>query len=176
MPRVKLRTICCTTVLGMCLATSAHAEGLLRPFAHGKAVFEGGQVAGGGLLGLSGGYNVELDPVLIEPEATVSFGGFGGELQGFDARVLGGLRVGVETVVEPSLVLRGGYGHMTILRGAASGRNGGVFQVGLAVDDRLSRELSVGGEVTYDAMMVPTGGGLDLVHTISAGLAFHFWL
>lgn len=163
-------------ILLLVAPTTARAEGLLRPHAHGKVVVEDGRVAGGGHLGLSGGYNVELDPLLIEPEATASFGGFGGEVAGFDARALGGLRVGVETAVEPSIVLRGGYGHITLDRGAATGLHGGALQVGVAVDDRLSRELSVGGEVTYDAFLFDGGGGTEVIHTVSAGLAFHIWL
>lgn len=151
----------------------ARAEVVLRPSVLGGATFLSGGAYGGGYATFSAGYNLELEPILVIPELAASFGGFGGDAKGFGARVMGGLRAGAALAVEPSLILRGGYGHASYLGGGSSfGANGGAVQVGTGLDYRVDRDFTVGGELIYDAFIAQG----TTAHSILLGATFGFWL
>jgi hypothetical protein len=172
--RLRLPTLVVLTSL--VTPVTAHAELVARPSAAAAFVTTEGQYAGGAYGTFTGGYNLELEPLLIMPELSASLGGFGGDFTGFGARVLGGVRVGGTLVVEPALILRGGYGHATITDGPGLGLNGGTFQTGIGVDYRTSRELTIGGEVLYDVTGFPTAGTTQVMHTVLLGGSVAFWL
>ncbi|MEM1029114.1 MAG: hypothetical protein AAF928_05895 [Myxococcota bacterium] len=164
----------CSSLFAM--SSVASAEPVVRPGLDGTLVVaEGGSVAGGGRLGLAAGYNLEFDPLLLVPEIAVSGGGYGGEIEGGGFRGAIGMRAGLSLRYEPSLFVRGGYGHDTI---EGFGRNGGCVQVGAALDVRLSRGLTLGPALTYDAGLYPGPGpeALFVVHTVALGASVAFWL
>lgn len=177
------------------VAPAAQAEIVLRPSAHGALHVDGRDLAGGGIGTIVGGYNLEYDPILLVPELAFSAGGYDGDLRGFGLRALGGIRAGFAYfgAIEPSLFLRGGYAHMTLdhLRESSNPAippvlreviNSGALQVGASVEHRVDRDLTLGGELTYDALFVDRLTSADgdrsiaVVHTLSAGFTIAFWL
>ncbi len=153
----------------------AAAEVSLRPTVFGTLLIDNGEVAGGGLLDLAVGYNLEFEPLLLVPEIAASFGGYGGGFNGFMTRALGGFRGGFAGPVEPSLFLRGGYGHMLLTRsGATDLAHGGVFQVGLALDYRPERWVTIGGELLYD-LFIFKQQEIDTSHGLGLGFTAAFW-
>jgi hypothetical protein len=166
--------------MGLTATTSVvRAEPIVRPGARGFVVTNGDATGGGGMADVALGYDLELQPVIVMPELVGSFGGFGGDLKGFGARALGGMRFGFTYAGawEPSLFARGGYGHASVSPGSGGslvGFNGGTIQAGLTADYRVGRELTVGGELGYDALIGSTGAGSEVFHTVSAGIVFGF--
>lgn len=158
------------------VAPSVQAEPVLRPSLAAAYVNAAGEHAGGAYATFTGGYNLELEPILVMPELAASFGGFGGGANGFGARVLGGARVGATLAVEPALILRGGYGHITLTDGPGVGLNGGAIQVGAGLDYRSGRDLTFGGELLYDAAILRVSGATEVVHSVLLGGTVAFWL
>lgn len=187
------------SVVTLFAAAPAGAEPVLRPSVHGAFHAYDGDLAGGGLAIATAGYSLELDPILLVPEIAASIGGFGGDFEGYGIRALGGLRAGFAYLgkLEPSLFLRGGYGHLALDRDpfdAAPYRpvpqhesiHSGALQVGVSLEHRVDRDLTLGGELIYDALFYdrrpaffgPTSreGGLVVAHSVSAGFTVAFWL
>jgi hypothetical protein len=178
------------------VASRAHAEPVLRPSAHGTFHVYEGLYAGGASAVMAAGYNIELEPLLLVPEVAASIGGFAGGFDGFGARALGGLRLGFAYLgsFEPSLVVRGGYGHLTLKRasfpdGALSPEptkevsHSGALQAGLSLEHRMSRDVTLGGEIVYDVFFqrrtpiaLGASEGIVGVHTLAAGFTIGFWL
>jgi len=158
------------------VSAEARAEPVLRPSLAAAYVNVAGEHAGGGYATFAAGYNVELEPILVMPELAASFGGFGGGANGFGARLLGGARIGATLAVEPALILRGGYGHVTLTDGPGLGLNGGAIQVGAGLDYRSSRDLTFGGELVYDAAILRAGGTTQTIHSVLLGGTVAFWL
>jgi len=167
----------------MTLPATAVAEPVLRPGLHGTFVEAEDVLAGGGRASFTGGYNLEYEPLLLIPEASLAGGVYFGDATGYSFRATAGFRFGFSYTFEPSLFLRGGYAHETLRLDVAggeviAGNNGGSIQTGLGADFRLSREMTFGPALTYDAGLFDggTGGGLFVVHTLSLGATFAFWL
>jgi hypothetical protein len=177
------------------LAAPAQAEVVLRPSAHGALHVDGGDLAGGGVGSLAAGYSLELDPILVVPEIAFTAGGYDGDFRGFGLRALGGIRGGFAYFgsFEPSLFLRGGYAHMSLdhLRQSSNPAippvlreviNSGALQVGASLEHRLDRDVTLGGEIVYDALFVdrvatPEGDRtISVIQTLSAGFTVAFWL
>lgn len=158
------------------LPREARAEPVLRPSIAAAYVNAAGEHAGGGYATFTAGYNVELEPILVMPTVAASLGGFGGGANGFGARVLGGARVGATLAVEPALIVRGGYGHVTLTDGPGLGLNGGAVQIGAGLDYRSGRDLTFGGELIYDAAIFRVGGSTEVVHSLLLGGSVAFWL
>lgn len=147
----------------------ASAEVVIRPGADGLLVIADGEVAGGGVGALSLGYNTENEPLIIVPHVSGAFGYYGGSYSGIYARALAGMRFGAALSVEPALITRVGYGHYQLGSGGAEvGVHGLAFQTGPALDYRVSRAVSVGGEILYDLFIDPDGG--DTTHAVLLGL------
>lgn len=169
---------------GLAMATPAvaTAEPVLRPGLHGSLVKAEDALAGGGRLSFAAGYNLEYEPLLIVPELQLTGGIYGGDTTGYAFRGTAGMRFGFSYTFEPSLFLRGGFAHDTLQVGVEGGTlteglNGGSIQTGLAADFRLSREMTLGPAFTYDAGLFDgPGSGLFVVHTVSLGLSFAYWL
>jgi hypothetical protein len=163
----------------------ARAEPVVRVGGNGLLVAADGAYAGGGNGALSLGYNTENEPFIILPELVGSGGYHAGDFSGANARALLGMRFGFALAVEPTLITRGGYGHYTLgvelppgpdgqPIEADQGRHGGAFQSGLGLDYRLSRDLTLGGEIVYDLFIDGESG--DLIHGLVAGISVAFWL
>jgi hypothetical protein len=158
----------------------AAAEPIIQPGAAGLVVFaddasDGTAVAGGGAGTLLLGYNAEREPILIIPHAAGAFGYYGGDFSGIFARAMVGMKFGVSLSVEPSLVTRVGYGYYRLgVAGAEESVHGVAFQSGPALDYRVSREVSVGGQLLYDLFIDPDAGGTS--HGILLGFTVGFGL
>lgn len=167
-------SVACAVIV-LALSSTAHAEPIMQPSAQGMLVVADREVAGGAAGTLLVGYNTENDPILIVPHVAGSFGYYGGAFSGIFARALGGMKFGAALSVEPSLITRGGYGHYQLgLAGAETGVHGLAFQSGPALDYRISRTASVGGELLYDLFIDPASG--TITHAVLLGLTFGFGL
>lgn len=169
---------------GLVFAIPAHAtaEPVFRPGLDGSLVKAEDALAGGGRLSVATGYNLEYEPLLIVPELQLTGGIYSGDTTGYAFRGTVGMRFGFSYTFEPSIFLRGGFAHDTLSIGVEGGElteglNGGSIQTGLAFDFRLSREMTLGPAFTYDAGLFDgPGSGLFVVHTMSLGLSFAYWL
>ncbi len=169
---------------GLALAAPAvaTAEPVFRPGLDGSFVKAEDALAGGGRLSFATGYNLEYEPLLIVPELQLTGGIYGGDTTGYAFRGTVGMRFGFSYTFEPSIFLRGGFAHDTLDIGVEGGElteglNGGSVQTGLAFDFRLSREMTLGPAFTYDAGLFDgPGRGVFVVHTMSLGLSFAYWL
>ena len=165
-----------TVGAGLLVTSPARGELDLRPHARAVLLLQSGEVAGGGEAGLSLGYNPELEPLLVIPELSASFAGFGGDFSGVGLRALAGVRGGVAGPVEPSFGLRIGYGLTTLSSGGSSALESGfAIDAGLGLDVRPERWLTVGGELTYDLLILPLPGQAATLHTLGAGGSVAFW-
>jgi len=179
-----VRHILTIATFAFALATPAVAatEPVFRPGLHGSLVKADDALAGGGRLTFATGYNLEYEPLLIVPELQLAGGIYGGDITGYAFRGTAGMRFGFSYTFEPSLFLRGGFAHDTrdiAMAGGTvtEGLNGGTIQTGLAADFRLSREMTIGPVLTYDAGLFDgPGRGLVVIHTMSLGLGFAYWL
>jgi hypothetical protein len=154
---------------------SARAEWVARPTVDGLAVIDDGAVAGGVMGGAVFGYNAELEPILVVPEIRAGLGYFGGEVDGWLARALAGVRAGITAAVEPALFVHVGYGYGTVTRmGVSHGEHGFALQTGLALDYRMKRWLTFGGELVYDVMLFDEGG-VQALHGVGGGVNIAFW-
>jgi hypothetical protein len=155
--------------------TDAHAEWVARPLIDGLVVIDDKAVAGGALGGAVFGYNAELEPILVVPEVAAGFGGFGGEVDGWLARALAGVRAGITASVEPSVFVHLGYGYGSVTRvGVRHGEHGFALRTGLALDYRIKRWLTLGGELVYDVMLFDEAG-VKALHAAGGGVNVAFW-
>ncbi len=162
-------------VAGLLWPCAAQAEPVLRPTGSGLLVIAGGEVAGGGAIALSLGYNTENEPLIIEPHLSGAFGYYAGAFSGPYGRALAGMRFGAALSVEPALITRVGWGYLELgAAGAEDGRHGAAFQTGPSLEHRLSRAATVGGELLYDLFVDGQTG--DTTHALLLGLSFGFSL
>lgn len=160
-----------TALCVLCAPELASAEVVIRPGADGLLVVADGEVAGGGVGTLSLGYNTENEPLIIVPHVSGAFGYFGGSFSGLYARALAGMRFGAALSVEPALITRVGYGYDQLgVAGAEVGVHGLAFQTGPALDYRITRTVTVGGELLYDLFIDPDTG--NTAHGVLLGLSF----
>jgi hypothetical protein len=151
-------------------AEEARAEPVLGLDAHGALAFKSGvkPAVGGTVLG---GYNLDLEPILLQPELAVGVEGYPGD--GFLAfRGMGGIRAGFAGPVEPTLFLHLGYG---FLKGLHSGpfstiMHAFAIDTGISVDYRPTRSFTVGGTLGYEGLV-----GKDSLHGIYLGPRVAFW-
>lgn len=169
----------CVRIFGALLfmvvtATASHAEPVLRPAVGTLVSFAFNKPVPLGRLGFSAGYNLEFEPLILLPELTAS-ASLGDDV--FASRILAGLRAGFAGPVEPAIVLRLGYGNMlTSAAGAERWLHGFGFQPGFALDYRLSRSLSLGGELYYDLLVVAQDDTDTLGHAMGASLTLSWAL
>jgi hypothetical protein len=161
----------CVVVLLLSFAGVARAELVARPALDGIVLFHRHSEAPGASLGASLGYDLELEPLVLVPELTAGYALYTSEdsysglkKNGSAIRALAGMRVGWALGVEPSVFARAGYGNVTVSipYGAHDSSfyavaHGFALQAGAAVDYRLSRRVTVGGEVFYDQLSATAG-------------------
>ncbi len=170
---------CCFALVGclsiLAFAAPAGAEPILQPSASGLLLIADSSVVGGGAGTLMVGYNTENEPILIVPHLAGSFGYYGGAFSGIYARAMVGMKFGAALSVEPSFITRGGYGYNQVVTDLVdAGAHGVAFQSGPALDYRISRETSVGGELLYDVFIHPDSG--SVAHAVLLGISFGFAL
>ncbi len=146
-------------------SSSAWAEPVVEVEARGELLPS--VVSGGPTLELGLGYALDTYPLLLVPEVVIH-GGYDASDVGL-FRAMGGARVGLTTLVEPSIYLHGGYG----LLGSSGGlAHGAALDTGLSVDKRIGRSLTLGGSLGYQGFF---GGGAEL-HGIVLGAHVGFWI
>ena len=148
----------------------ASAEPVIGVDAHGALAFKSGvRPAVGGTV--YGGYSLDLEPVLLEPEIAIGLEGYPGDSV-LAFRGMGGIRAGFTGPVEPSLFLHLGYG-FTKPFGAVGGSIVSAFALdtGVSVDYRPARWLTVGGTLGYEGLI-----GKESLHGIFLGPRIAFWI
>lgn len=135
--------------------------------------------AGGGLrLGYRFGFHDS--PVWIQPEIGGHYMHLGfNDLGGYDyaATVNGGIKLGLQGIVQPNAFAHLGLGILgsTDGYGNSSGFLGPAFDVGLGLDFRLARGFTLGAQVAFNGIAVPTDSE-PMAKWMSFGLTagFHF--
>lgn len=134
-----------------------------------------GEVAGGGSGTLLFGYNTEHEPILMVPHVAGSFGYYGGAFSGIYARALAGMKVGATLGVEGGLIMRTGYGLYQLgAAGVETTVHGLAWQAGPGIDHRISRSVSIGGELLYDLFYDPDS--TCTAHAVLLGISLGFGL
>ena len=148
----------------------ASAEPVIGVDAHGALGFKSGVRPGvGGTV--IGGYSLDLEPVLLEPELAMGLEGYPGE-NALAFRGMGGIRAGFTGPVEPSLFVHLGYGFIKPF-GATGGPIMSAFALdaGVSVDYRPARWFTVGGSLGYEGLVAH-----ESLHGIFLGPRIAFWI
>lgn len=108
--------------------------------------------------------------------------GFNADNIGYDFAgiVNGGLRLGVQGVVQPNIfghVGVGIMGYVTDPNGDSVGYLGPAGDVGAGIDFRIVPGFTLGAQVAYNTVAVPSPNSPDAAKWLSFGLTagFHFW-
>lgn len=164
-----------TAALGaLAFATSfegaARAEPVLAVDAHGALAFKSGvrPAVGGTVIG---GYNLDLEPILLQPELAVGLEGYPGEST-LAFRGMAGIRAGFAGPVEPTLFVHLGYGFTKpFLAGVTTGIvSAFALDAGVSVDYRPRKWITVGGTLGYEGLI-----SHDSLHGIFLGPRVAFW-
>lgn len=152
-------------------AGSAAAEPYVIASPEALVVFAGDPYLGvGGAV--TGGWGLDLEPLLVAPELSLSAHVIPAAGTASLLRATVGARVGLTAFVEPSVYARVGAG-MTDAEGAPAATGGVALDAGAALDVRPSRDLTFGGHLGY-AGLATTGGG-DGLHGIAIGARVGLW-
>jgi hypothetical protein len=121
-------------------------------------------------LGVTGGISLDFDPVVVMPELELAGDGF--PTPGFDAgtfRAMPGIRVGLALAVQPTFFIHTGYGYF-----GAGGLSAHLFSLdmGLSLDYRLSRALTIGATAGYETL----ANGSGAVHGAFIGPRLTLWI
>ncbi len=121
---------------------------------------------------VTGGWGLDLEPLLVAPELSLSAHVFPAAGTASLLRATAGARVGITAFVEPSVYARVGAG-MTDAEGASAASGGVAFDAGAALDVRPSRDVTVGGHLGYAGLA--TVDGSEGVHGIVLGARLGLW-
>ena len=149
-------------------AASARAEPTIEVETRGELAF-GDEVLPAPGLEATFGWALDTYPLLLVPEVALSGTWHPTIGQAGVVRALAGGRVGLTTLVEPAIYVHGGYGAWIAGEGVV---HGGAIDAGLAVDKRLSRDLTLGGALGYQGLFA----GRSTLHGLAAGFHIGFWL
>lgn len=181
-----------TTVGATLLASEARAEPYVVAVPEAWIVVPSGahDATVGGAVSAIGGIGLDYDPLLVGPQLAITgavfpdagpqpdldfvgdpAGGGGDPFAMF--RVTGGLSVGVAGPVEVSLYLRAGVALASAFDSGA-GSTGVALDTGLSGDYRVSRDVTVGGQLGYAGMFVTSSQG-EGIHALTLGPRFGYW-
>lgn len=137
-------------------------------------------VGGGGRLGYR--FNIPRSWVYVQPEIGGHYMrfGFNSDNLGYDfAAVLnGGLKVGLQGVVQPNIFAHLGVGILGYATGpnTSEGYLGPEADIGLGIDFRLAPGFTLGAQVAFNDVTVPSVGSPYAAKWMNFGLTagFHF--
>jgi hypothetical protein len=140
--------------------------------------------SGGGGLRLGYRFNFPGSWLYLQPEIGGHYMNFGfnSDSVGYDfAGILnGGLRLGVQGPVQPNIFGHLGLGimgYVTDAEGDSTGYIGPAADVGAGIDFRIVRGFTLGAQVAYNTVAVPSPNSPDAAKWLSFGLtaSFQFW-
>lgn len=115
------------------------------------------------------GYRLGLGPVFIQPEAQAGYLSFLTSTASAPraTRILGGARVGLARMVQPTL-----FGHVGI-GWLGAGQEGPALDAGFALGFKVIPYLRFGGQVAYNVVTVPSASSLKFIsYGAHAGIEF----
>ena len=135
-------------------------------------------VGGGGRLGYR--FNIPQSYVYVQPEGGVHYMRFGfNNPTGYDYAftVNGGLKLGLQGVVQPNVFGHLGFGALGYaVPGGSQGYLGPALDIGAGLDFRIVPGFLLGAQIAYNSVLVPAANSPDAAKWLTFGLTagFHF--
>jgi hypothetical protein len=128
-------------------------------------------------------FNIQRSLVYVQPEIGGHYMrfGFNADQAGYDfgAILNGGLKVGLQGIVQPNLFAHVGLGILGYQVGpnSSEGYLGPAADIGLGIDFKLAPGFTLGAQVAFNDVAVPAANGPDSAKWVNFGLTagFHFW-